>query len=279
MRVFNSKCGLYTMHSEKLNIPSSIVKHELHNHNQYEFFYLRKGNVEFNIEGEIYHVNEGEVVFINYHEYHSLNVKSPDIYDRVVIQTEEIFLNSFVLDTDIFQFIRSKPIGKNNKVSCTAVKTYGLDKLFIKMEELNEEDSETTLLIKCSLIELLINLRKAYELEPKQADKKSSALLIKLLAYINDNLSHDLSLDHLASTFYLTKYYICHKFKKEMNISITEYIINKRILLANNLIHHGMTAIEACFETGFKSYPNFYRAFVKVLGRAPKGASTKQDKQ
>ena len=51
-----------------------------------------------------------------------------------------------------------------------------------------------------------------------------------------------------------------------------QYILEKRILAARNLILSGMPATSACMECGFKDYSTFSRAYKKVLHALPSDA-------
>ena len=60
-------------------------------------------------------------------------------------------------------------------------------------------------------------------------------MIAKLVDYINNHLSEDLSLGVLAQEVSYSEYYICRIFKKVTNYTLTNYIVEKRIALS--LIH------------------------------------------
>ena len=65
--------------------------------------------------------------------------------------------------------------------------------------------------------------------------------------------------------------------KKSYNIfKIHQYIINKRIASAQNLLREGKSPGEAARMCGFNDYAGFYRAFVKQTGMAPQIFSKRQ---
>ena len=67
-------------------------------------------------------------------------------------------------------------------------------------------------------------------------------------------------------------------FKKATGNSIGEYVIKKRLLIAQQLIKTGMTSTNACQASGFGDYSNFYKAYVKFFGVSPKEEKTKKQK-
>ena len=84
-----------------------------------------------------------------------------------------------------------------------------------------------------------------------------------------ENLSRDVSLDTLARRFFVSKYYLCRAFKKHNGVSVHGYINHKRVMYAKQLIEQGETASGAAYKVGFGDYSAFYRAYVKIIGKAP----------
>jgi AraC-like DNA-binding protein len=91
-----------------------------------------------------------------------------------------------------------------------------------------------------------------------------------ILDYINENISEELSIDNLANKFYLSKYYLMHKFKKQTGYTVHNYILQKRLIMSNSLIKSGKSITQVCAECGFCDYSTFFRAFKKMFGVSPK---------
>lgn len=96
-------------------------------------------------------------------------------------------------------------------------------------------------------------------------DKK----VVEIIHYINENLAADLTIEALSDKFFLSKYHMMRKFKEETGYSMHQYILEKRILAARNLILAGNAATVASAECGFKDYSTFSRAYKKLLGKLP----------
>lgn len=96
--------------------------------------------------------------------------------------------------------------------------------------------------------------------------------IVELIHYINENLSKDLSIEALSARFFISKYHMMRKFKEETGYSMHQYILEKRILAARNLITEGCLATTASVECGFKDYSTFSRAYKKLLGQLPSDA-------
>ena len=59
--------------------------------------------------------------------------------------------------------------------------------------------------------------------------------LKRYLKYINNNLSQDLSVELICKEFFISKYYLMHKFKNETGYTLHNYIIKKDFLWLKNL--------------------------------------------
>ena len=57
----------------------------------------------------------------------------------------------------------------------------------------------------------------------------SNELVVKILNYIDDNLYKRITMDEISSIFYFNKDYLMRIFKKELDITIMDYINKRRI--------------------------------------------------
>lgn len=104
----------------------------------------------------------------------------------------------------------------------------------------------------------------------KRPASYSNALYLNICDYINNHLEEDLSLEHLASFFYVSKYHISHVFKEHMGLSLHQYIIKKRLQACKNGILSGAALTSLYQQYGFHDYSSFYRAFKKEFGQSPR---------
>ena len=90
-----------------------------------------------------------------------------------------------------------------------------------------------------------------------------------ILDYIRDNLSEPLSLDHIASRFFISKHYLCRIFKSATGFSVMEYIIYSRVLRARQLLQEGVSVQQAGELAGFSDNSHFIRTFGHLTGLTP----------
>lgn len=99
----------------------------------------------------------------------------------------------------------------------------------------------------------------------------SNKLVCDILNYIELNLNSKISINDLERTFYYNKFYIMKLFKKEIGVSIFEYINILRIYNSSNEIkntNNSLTMIS--MNNGFYSLEYFSEIFKKVIGVNPR---------
>lgn len=98
----------------------------------------------------------------------------------------------------------------------------------------------------------------------------SNELICNILIYINDNYKNKISINHLQQKFFYNRYYIMKLFKKEIGISITEYINSLRIYKAiKNMEESNQSMLNIALISGFNSLEYFSETFKKITGEKP----------
>ena len=91
--------------------------------------------------------------------------------------------------------------------------------------------------------------------------------LYQILAYINEHFDESVNLDSLANRFYVSKYHLSREFKKEFNQTIIQYLLNKRITYAKELLRFtDMSIGEIAQKCGIGDMNYFNKVFRKVEG-------------
>ena len=107
----------------------------------------------------------------------------------------------------------------------------------------------------------------------------ASTLTNRLIDYISRHYQSPLSLDSLASAFYVSKYHLSHEFQRAMGISLHRYIILKRLVMARQLLMQGESPSNIFDQCGFQDYSNFYRAFKAEYGVSPRQFAGAEEKK
>lgn len=91
----------------------------------------------------------------------------------------------------------------------------------------------------------------------------------KCTAYIAKHIHNPISVEDIAKELNVSVSHLAHSFKKQMNISIHQYILKKKLVIAHHKILDGKPATQAAMECGFNDYSGFYKQFKKMFNKAP----------
>jgi YesN/AraC family two-component response regulator len=109
---------------------------------------------------------------------------------------------------------------------------------------------------------------------PEQSSKNHintySPIVTKIFSYIEAHYREKFSIKHLADELHHNADYLTRCFKKTTGCSIQQFVIAKRVNLAQKLLREGNTPLDACYLSGFENYSNFSRTFTKHTGISPK---------
>lgn len=94
---------------------------------------------------------------------------------------------------------------------------------------------------------------------------------IRIKEYIDQNFTSDLNLSQLSSAVYISQTYISHIFKAEMGLSPIQYLINKRIAYAKQLLATtDMPVAQIALECGYDDPVYFSQVFKRLTEYSPK---------
>ena len=120
--------------------------------------------------------------------------------------------------------------------------------------------------------ELMVDMFRSYcRLVRKYAVKNYSATVQKAIVYIHTDLSADLSLSTLSKAQNISAGYLSAVFKKETGKTVTQYITDARIKLAQRLIRTTHLQIQTvALHCGIMDVQYFSKVFKKYTGKTPK---------
>ncbi len=233
-----------------------------HLHDTYEILFVVHGRGRYIIEGNTYEMRPGSLILVSPYIYHSVEIDSSVPYERCVINFEPSLL------PDASKTLESFDLREGSLFYTAASVTAALPPVFEKIGRMASlPKAHHAAYARLILSEILILLSSA---DTAKAEE-SEALGARVIRYLNSHIEieKDMSLDTVARHFFVSKYYLCRAFKKHNGISIHGYLTQKRVMYAKQLIEAGETAAGAAYRVGFGDYSTFYRACLKVTGRAP----------
>lgn len=251
---------------------------ENHYHDFDKIVIFLSGEVTYIIEGKSYYLKPWDILLVNHHDIHKVFINANMPYDRIVIWVNPSFIDTYYQKgvdlSTCFKLARERSfnlVRLNNPIR---------DQLHILINTLeaaiHDNNFASKLLMDSIFIQFIIYINRivinslsihqpsSYSYDPKVEE---------LILYINKNLEQDLSIPSLADKLYISKHYLMHRFKQETGFTIHNYIMQKRILLASELLREKIPATQVALQCGFKDYSTFQRAFKKIFQKTPRDYS------
>ena len=261
----------YEIFRYKDDYPKEVV---LHHHDFYEVYFFLAGNVQYNIESRSYLLTPGDILLISPMELHQpMFGQEHRAYERVVLWIDKLFLEKLSLPgQDLMRCFDSTLPGHTNLLRPEGVQRQFLQFMLEQLAaELDSEDPYRNTMSLTYLVQVLVQLnRLALQNVRTEQTQQSDSSVYNILGYINDHYSEDLSLDHLANKFFISKYHLSREFQRLVGTSVHRYIVQKRLVMAKQMLSQGLPSSEVYQLCGFGDYSNFYRAFRQEYRISPK---------
>lgn len=250
---------------------------DYHYHEFNKIIIFLSGNVTYIIEGRTYHLKPYDILLVNNHDIHKPIIDSNSTYERIVIWADTNFVKEhsddncnleecfkYAIKNDI-NLIRLKPDLQNELIS-----------LLTKLEaSINSQEFGSRILSNAYLIEFLVYINRLILgnnniIESNECDSIYDNQINEILKYINANLNEPLTVDDIANRFYISRYYLMHRFKEQTGYTLHNYISQKRLILAKELLLNNESVMKVSEKCGFIDYSSFLRSFRKMYGTTPK---------
>ncbi len=246
---------LYFEHKGYSYIPESQAD-IVHINYFHQIVYIVKGSAEVRIEDCIRRVGEGDIILIPAGKYHSATIARNEPYERYNLKFTDRFLPDFVRE-------------KLNAGECFFANSKKFEGIFSLFDEYANEYSPRDLhvIFSAELIKLVTMLYH----EPAPAAEKNKAFISDLIAFIDENIRKNITIQMLTEKFHYSKSFIYAEFRKYMKMPLMKYIRTKKIIAVRQMILGGAKKTEAAELFGFENYSTFYRA-CKSIVPAPEAA-------
>lgn len=242
----------------------------MHIHDCYEMYYSISGGKQFLIDHQCYTIQPGDLFVMNQYESHYLTQIDCAVHERIVIAIHPDFLKHLSSSqTNLAECFTNRPSGFSHRLSLTREQQNQF--LYYTKKITTAEGYGEDLLEKATFIQLMLLLNAAY-----RSTTQSTPTLIpnkqvdEILAYINENIHEMLTIEDLASHFFISSSYLCRLFKAATGMTINKYMTARRMSIAKALLADGLMVNEVYLRCGYNDYSNFVKTFNRVVGMSPK---------
>ena len=252
---------------------------DYHYHDFHKITIFIRGKVKYVVEGKSYDLSPYDIVLVNRGELHRIVVSDKETYERIIVYISPSFIEAYQTESSDLSLCFKKAQEEHSSV----LRIQSMEKSALLQTTLRLERSFGDSEFACDLyrqvlfLEFMIQLnRAALKNNLEFLDTPTyNPKVTHLIQYINDHLSEPLDMDTLASELYISKYHMMRLFKTETSSTIGSYINQKRLLTARDLILQGVSVTDACFQSGFKDYSTFSRAYKKEFKVSPRNTLNK----
>lgn len=230
-------------------------KFEFHYHEFDKIVFFISGRVTYIIEGREYELKPKDILLVRHGDIHK-PVIDPDVqYERAVVWVDHNYLSN------LSQCFKESGLLRTNDSRSI------FDVLHMLIAENDDFASE---LMKNSLfLQLVILINRLVISSGEITQYKSDRQIDEVIEYININLFENLTVDRIAGRFFISRYYLMHRFREATGKTICTYIQTKRLLHSAEMLLEGASAKDACYSSGYNDYSVFLKAFKKEFGVTP----------
>lgn len=260
----NKKFEIFHYRDKK---PGSV---NMHYHDFYEVYFFLSGQVSFRVEGTKFDLMHGDLLLIPPMQMHQLQIEEDSAYERYVLWMDRAYLQSLGgSELDLAACFAS---GAPNHLRPSRIARAELGNLLEKLvKEFYGQDIGSSIYAQGLLQQFMVEINRIVNSAPKKEPQKESPDLAgQILTYIGNHYRENITLETLASEFFVSKYYLSHEFSHQVGTSVYRYVILRRLLMARELMAAGHAPGTIYQNCGFTDYTNFYRAFKSEYGISPR---------
>lgn len=261
---------LYSHHT--VDLTPKPEDFSMHAHEWMEIFFFISGRGSYLVEGTSYPLQPKDILIMRAAETHTLTISPDEPYERIAIHFSPAVLAEIDPKHRLLRPFLDRPLGRFNRYSAENDPQGHLRAAFSGFSFHGIPDVRLNLLAR--LLLFLTTLDGIYE-QAGMHHAPAQGLQSQLVAYVNEHLFENISLQSVADSFYRSRSQISRVFQQATGSPLWEYVTIKRLLAARAMIQRGESANNACTACGFSDYSAFFRAYRSHFGHPPKADSVK----
>lgn len=251
-----------------------------HCHKEFELIYIIRGEGVRIVGDNLSNFGSPQLVLVGPwvpHLWKNFETEEDDTVDLVIVKFDQTIGGMDIFSMPEFKNI-SELLKRSYKGLCFGTETTTkLQHLILNMSNSTGSDR---------VINLLLTLKHLSESEDYSTLTspdyitpvfvKGEDRLTKIMNYISDNFTEQISLEQLASFSAMTPSSLCRFFKDKTNKTVFQVINELRIGKACQMFISGHQSItEVCFNSGFNSVTSFNRDFKNLKKITPRAYKEK----
>lgn len=237
---------------------------------------LLHGHGKCFVEGSCYTLSPGDVIILRANELRRFSFDHGGLHERMTVYISPSVLSPvWRAGIPLLDIFKNRPPGTGNKFEL--INDNGISVLSV-LDEIkswisaysDQTDEIGRIEVQLSIIRLLVCLHRSGNLIADDKRYDSDPVIRNVCLYIHKNLSEKLTYEHLQENCHVSRYQLGEIFRHNTGMTVTEYIIQKRLIRVSELVLEGASLENAALSAGFNSYSHFYKMFIRYKGISPK---------
>ena len=230
---------------------------------------LLKGKGVCYVEENNYQLSAGDLIVCGLNEIHAFCFEQEGYHERLSFYLDTSVLSLFwEYELPLMQIFENRPPGVGNLFCPAEYDDVGMQYTLSEICRLTDcsDKREETKSAKLYLhvLQLLFILHDSFAKRRVQVSPSDNISEVsEICRYIREHLEEDLSYKRLQEQFLISRYQLTVVFRRKIGMTLTEYILQKRLMMVSALVRNGKSISEAAQAAGFGSYSHFYKEFVK----------------
>lgn len=236
-----------------------------HLHKELELIYIVEGGCTAFANGKSYYMTSGDIFLSFPYQIHYYQNAQPGKYIVLCFPTSILP----TMETDI----------NNNDLRHNTFHAAPGSDLEHFFSSLRCVSTSYAIAERCAYVTLIMSkLLSKCEMSPLQ--QTASMTVKSILEYCSKHYTENLSLDTIAKSLHLNKYYISHTINHQVNMRLSTFINSLRVNASCKLLKETDKRItDIAQAVGFDTIRSYNRAFLQIVGMTPKQYREKALKQ
>ncbi len=250
---YERRSGLYRFFRDRWLTPLN------HYHDEIEMIYVCSGSAAAIIDGTRYEADAGKAILIFPGQEHSYECTEDGHYFVILVATSALIALKNILDSHLPE-----------QYVVTFEDDHPSVEFLYKLDDgAKEEKSDTYMIGYLNLLFDRIIPRLCME-SRRGTGSNAATSLTRIVNFCHDNFAEDLTLDSVGEHVFLSRYYISHLLREQMNTTFGEFLTGLRLDAAcKKLKDTNLKVEEIAHAVGFRSVRTFNRAFAQKKGMPP----------
>ncbi|UOQ44179.1 AraC family transcriptional regulator [Halobacillus salinarum] len=256
-----------------------------HSHDRFEIYFFHTGHCKYLIGNKVHHLQENDLIIMNGLTLHCPKPQPGTTYVRSVIEfsaewvkpvlnhlnVPELLTPFKTLSYPLFRGVAEKDVNEIKTLikNITLLDINSLDRKKNSLDARLKEGEASALLVQ--LLFKIYELSKLRLVETPSHSSEKSDHVNRIRTWIDDHFQKALTLDKIAASLNISKYYMARTFKDSTGYTIMRYIMNCRLNHAKYLleIYPAKSILDVAVESGFDNSSHFSRYFRKHVNITP----------